>query len=201
MQVWNMQHAARWKYRTQKWLKKSSSVHHPTTFSGYIFATNAHISNRKKSLLNTNISPMSSQCSELRTTSSWDPLASLGHPSKFQPVSRLDSVTALHSSSGRQPNFVALNRGRHLYSAGWPSCLALAHILVHPILAWTKHRWRPLFHATVWLTLTTWLPCSNAAKLVNRSQPLVARSSPYCGEMWRTCWCLTSFFSDCRYVP
>ena len=22
----------------------------------------------------------------------------------------------------------ALNRGRHLYSAGWPSCLALAHI-------------------------------------------------------------------------
>ena len=31
---------------------------------------------------------------------------------------------------GRQPNFAALNRGRHLYSAGWPSRWALAHILV-----------------------------------------------------------------------
>ena len=40
------------------------------------------------------------------------------------------SVTARHSSSGRQPNFVALNRGRHLCSAGWPSRLALGHILV-----------------------------------------------------------------------
>jgi len=31
-------------------------------------------------------------------------------------------------------------------------------------------------------------------KLVNRSQPLVGRSSPYCGDMWRTYCCLTSFF-------
>jgi len=30
------------------------------------------------------------------------------------------------SSSGRQPNFAALNRGRHLYSAGRPSRWALA---------------------------------------------------------------------------
>jgi len=34
------------------------------------------------------------------------------------------------SSSGRQPNFAALNRGRHLCSAGRPSRWALAHILV-----------------------------------------------------------------------
>ena len=39
-------------------------------------------------------------------------------------------VLAAHSSSGRQPNFAALNRGRHLYSAGRPSGWALAHILV-----------------------------------------------------------------------
>ena len=32
------------------------------------------------------------------------------------------------SSSGRQPNFAALNRGRHLYSAGRPSRWALTHI-------------------------------------------------------------------------
>jgi len=59
----------------------------------------------------------------------------LGTPSKFQQVSRLGSVTAWHSSSGRQPNFVALNRGRHLYSAGRPSRWALAHILVDHALA------------------------------------------------------------------
>jgi len=37
-----------------------------------------------------------------------------GTPCKFQRVSRLGSVTARHSSSGRQPNFATLNRGRHL---------------------------------------------------------------------------------------
>jgi len=42
-------------------------------------------------------------------------------------VSYFDSVTA---RSERQPNFAALNRGRHLYSAGRPSRWALVHILV-----------------------------------------------------------------------
>jgi len=49
---------------------------------------------------------------------------------KFQRLSRLGSVSAWHSSSGRQPNFAALNREHHLYSAGRPSRWALAHILV-----------------------------------------------------------------------
>jgi len=44
--------------------------------------------------------------------------------------SRLGSITARHSSSGRQPNSATLNRGCHLYSAGQPSRWALAHILV-----------------------------------------------------------------------
>jgi len=65
---------------------------------------------------------------ELRPTSGCDLLASLGHPCKFQRVSRVGSVTSRHSSSGRQPNFAALNRGRHLYSAGRPSPWALVHI-------------------------------------------------------------------------
>jgi len=63
-------------------------------------------------------------------------LASLGHPCKFQRVSRLGSVTAQHSSSGRQPNFAALNTGRHLYSEGRPSRWALADILVSYIGLW-----------------------------------------------------------------
>jgi len=54
----------------------------------------------------------------------------LWHPCKFQRVSRFGIVTARQSSSGRQPNFAALNRGCHLYSAGRPSRWALAHILV-----------------------------------------------------------------------
>ena len=73
---------------------------------------------------------MSSQRGELRPTSGWDLLASLGHLSTFQRVSRLGSVTSPHSSSGHQPNFAALNRGHHLYSTGRPSRWGLAHILV-----------------------------------------------------------------------
>jgi len=53
-------------------------------------------------------------------------------------VSRLGCVTTRHSSSGRQRNFAALNRGRHLYSTGRPSRWALAHILVVIILARIK---------------------------------------------------------------
>jgi len=71
----------------------------------------------------------------LRPTNGGDPLSSLGHPSKFQRVSRLGSVTARHSSSGRQRNFAAFNRGRRLYSAGRPSRWAMAHIIVNKFLA------------------------------------------------------------------
>ena len=38
-------------------------------------------------------------------------------------------------------------------------------------------------------------------KLTKRSQPLVGRSSLYYEDMWRKYRCLTSFFSDCRYMP
>jgi len=40
------------------------------------------------------------------------------------------NVTARHSSSRRQANFAALNRGRHLYVARRPSRWAFAHILL-----------------------------------------------------------------------
>jgi len=56
---------------------------------------------------------MSLQYGELWSTNSLDSFGSLGYPSKFQRVSRLGSVTTRHSSSGRQPNFAALNRGCH----------------------------------------------------------------------------------------
>ena len=59
----------------------------------------------------------------------------------------------------------------------------------------------------VWLTPTTGVPCSNAAKTRNLlklagmsqttgsiSAAIVGRSSPYCGDIWRRYCCLTSFF-------
>ena len=55
MQVWNVLHAALWKYRMQKWCKKLPSRHHRTTLSGYIFATKAYIDN-PKNLLHSNTS-------------------------------------------------------------------------------------------------------------------------------------------------
>jgi len=85
-----------------------------------------HVSTIGKNLLSSNIS---STCAHNMVN--FGPLAAdigpvvLWHPSKFQRVSRLGSVTARHSSSGRQPNFAALNRRRHLDSAGRPSRWAL----------------------------------------------------------------------------
>jgi len=77
-------HAARWKYRTQKIGKNSPSGHRCTTLSGYIFATNAHIDNLKKSLLNSITSPICpynmANYGELRPTGGWDRFVSLGHP-------------------------------------------------------------------------------------------------------------------------
>jgi len=110
--------------------KNATFGHHRTTLSGYIFATKAHIDNRKRLVKQQYVLQMPPQYGELRPTSGRDLLASLRHPWKFQRVSRLRSVTARQSSSGRQPNFTALNRGRHLCLAGRPSRWALAHILV-----------------------------------------------------------------------
>ena len=108
--------------------KNLPSGHHSTTLSGYIFATKACIDNRKKTCWTAISPPHVLTIWWTLANYGWDLLASLGHPSKFQRVSRLGSVTARHSSSGCQPNFAALNRWRHLYLAGRPSRWALAHV-------------------------------------------------------------------------
>jgi len=88
----------------RKMKQKSPSAHHRTTFSGCIFATKACIDNRKK-LTQQYLLHKFSQYGELRPTRGCDRLGSLGHPSKFQPVSRLAFVTAATSLIGGQPNF------------------------------------------------------------------------------------------------
>jgi len=126
MHAWNVLHAARWNTGH----KNSPSGHHCTTLSGYIFTTKACIDNWKKLVKQQYLPQMSLPYGELRSTSGWDRFVNLRHPSKFQRLSRLGSVTARYSSSGREPNFAVLNRGRHLCSAGRPSRWASAHILV-----------------------------------------------------------------------
>ena len=65
----------------------------------------------EKLVKNSNIFPMSPQYCELRPTKGWDRLASLGHPCKFQRVSRLGSiVTAATSLTGGQPNCTMFGR-------------------------------------------------------------------------------------------
>jgi len=127
MQVWNVLHAACWKYRMQEIAKNSPSRHHRTILSGYICATGARIDNWKKELVKQQYLPTCPY-----NMVNFGPLAAeigslvLGiHSSKFQRVSRHGSVTALHSSNGRQANFAALNRRRHLYLVRRPSRWAL----------------------------------------------------------------------------
>jgi len=88
-----------------------------------------YLCNRKNNLLSTNI------CSTCpHNMVNFRPLAAeivslvLGTPANFNGF-RVLAAFARHFSSGRQPNFAAFNRGRHLYSAGRPS-RPLAHILV-----------------------------------------------------------------------
>jgi len=81
---------------------------HRTTLSGYIFATKTRIDNPRKNLFNSNISPTCRQnmvyFGILAVDICW---WVWGNPAHFNGF-RVCSVTARHSSSGRQPNFAAL---------------------------------------------------------------------------------------------
>jgi len=119
--------------------QKSPSRQYRATLLGYIFANKAYIDNRKKNLLSSNTS---STC--LRNMVNFGPLTAeicsevWGTLANFNGFLRLGSVTARYSSSERQPNFAALNRGRHLYSAGRPSRWASTHILVAIVYTYSR---------------------------------------------------------------
>jgi len=102
---------------------KIASAHHRTNLSGYIFATKACIDNRKN-MLNCN---MSSTCPHnmVNVANGWDWFASLGHPSKFQRVSRHGFVTEPTSLNGGQPTFarcLAVFWAGTLYVHIWGCC-------------------------------------------------------------------------------
>jgi len=115
--------------------QKSPYGHHRTNLLAYIFATKARIDNRKN-LLSSNISP-----TRPHNMVNFSPLAAeivslvWGTRANFNRFRVLAcSVTARQSSSERQPNFAASNRGRHIRSARRLSRWALVHILVRSIL-------------------------------------------------------------------
>jgi len=156
MQVWKVLHAARCKCWTQKSRQKSPSGHHHTTLSVYIFATKARIDNPKKNLLSSNISSTSPH-----SMVNFGPLAAeiislvWGTPGNFNGFRVLAAL--LHGTLvvGNSQT-AALNRGRHLYSAGRPSRWALAHILVGSMLSLFTMIWAASWYL---LVLSIFLAC------------------------------------------
>jgi len=102
--MYNVLLAARCKY-----IRKKITISAPShNFVGLYLRNQGTYRQSEKLVRQPCLPHMSLQYGELRPTNGWDLLASLGHPCKFQLVSHLGSVTARHSSSGRQPNFAAL---------------------------------------------------------------------------------------------
>ena len=130
MQVWNVLHAARCKYRTQK-VAKNRHLGTIAQLCRAISSQLRHVSTIGKKLvkqqyllyMSHNMVNFGQLAAEILSLV-W------GTPANFNGFSRLGSVTARHLVDWRQTNFAALNRGRHLCSAGRPSRWALAHILV-----------------------------------------------------------------------
>jgi len=89
--------------------KKSPKIRHLGTIAQlcllYLRNWGMHLQ-LETNLLNSNISSiMSSQYGELWPISGWARFTSLGHPRKFQRVSRVSFVTGPTSLTGGQPNF------------------------------------------------------------------------------------------------
>ena len=124
---------ARWKCRAQK----SPKIRHLGTIPQLcraICSQLRHISTIGKNLLNSNGSP---RCPHnmvniglLAAEICWRVWGTPAHFNGF-----LISITVRDSSRGRQPNFAALNRGRHLYSAGLRAAITLG---IGPHSSWLK---------------------------------------------------------------
>jgi len=134
MQVWNLLHAARWKCRTQKKSPKIAIWAPSHNFVTLCLRNEGTYRQSEKSLLS---SDMSSTCPHNMVN--FGLLTAEIDPVVWGTLQILTGFAfwqhyCTASSSGRQPNFAALNRGRHLCLAGRPSRWALAHILVRNFL-------------------------------------------------------------------
>jgi len=111
MQVWNVLHTARWKYRTQQVAQNSPSGQRCTTLSkllGCIFAIKACIDNWKKLVKQQYLFQTSSHYGEIWPISSWGQFTSLGTPANFNGFDVLASLLPWRRSTDVnhcQPNF------------------------------------------------------------------------------------------------
>ena len=147
--------AAHWKYRMQKSHQKLQSGHHRTTLSGYMFATKAHIDNRKKKLVKQQyLVHMSPQYGELRPTSGWDRFGSLTNFNGFCVLAALlhGTVVVGFSQTLRRSTEGAtyIQQGSH-HVGHWPTFLVVSSLndYVHQLpvpLRWQNpsgRRWWP----------------------------------------------------------
>jgi len=142
MHVWNVLHAAGWTYRTQKIAILAPSYN----LVGLYLCSGCMYWQSGKNLLNIDTSPTCPRnmvnFGLLTAEISW---RVWGTPANY--------CTALQYWV--QPNFAALNRGRHLYSAGRPSRWSLAHISSSCCFQATSLRW---FLACIVLSVFPLLP-------------------------------------------
>jgi len=88
----------------------------------------------KKLIKQQHLLHMSSQYGELRPTSGWDRFGSLGHPSYFQRLPRLGSVTAQHVVVGVSQTLRRWTEGATYVWQGdhhvghWPTVLVCRHV-------------------------------------------------------------------------
>jgi len=102
----------------------------------------SHIDNRKSHIIQQCLLHVSSQYGELRPTNGWHRLASLGHPSKFQRVSRLGFITAPTSLNGGQPKFarcLAVSWAATVLVPWRNSARCIIHIASKYLLYWQRY--------------------------------------------------------------
>jgi len=171
------------------------------TLPGYIFATKARIDNRKK-FIKHSISP-TCPFNMVNFAILAAEIVSLlwGTTANFNGSRVL--VALLHGIySGRQPNFAALNRGRHLYSAGRSSSWALAHILVSSffprlITAFTDWTSTTFLHL-VWCGLSANLECMSEMCCTRLAENTGRKKSPkirHLGTISQLCRAISSHVS------
>ena len=149
-----MLHAARWKCRIQELAQNR----HLGTIAQLCRAISSKLrmyrQSEKKLVKQQYLLYMSPQYGELLPTSGWDTVYQFGASVQISTAFAFCSVTAQQSSCERQPNFAALNRGRHLCSAGWQSHWELAHISSFVVLHSTWKCYEDLFFIIL-IMLTT----------------------------------------------
>jgi len=150
-----------------------------------------HVSTIRKKLVKQQYLPhMSLQYGELRPTSGWDGFVSWGTPANFNGFSRLRSVTARHSSSGRQPKCGVEQRappifGRATITLGigpHSSCLLYVEVsqslglhVLEKLLHWqcfsvlSKLSVCDLYHLYVWNAQRDWM--TDTAATLTRTLP------------------------------